>query len=170
MLPAISTDGKIYMKSKSEISMSPNGNGALLSAVHMNQQVKEYIGSVDYIQIIGVDNVINKVLDPLHLGYTISRGYELAIKTCEKRNAQEKVGVIGRRSGQYSVIEYSELSDELRNATEDDGVSLKFRQGHILVLMLSAARMLELAQKSGELASLYHRAFKKIQHVETESY
>ena len=30
--------------------------------------------------------------------------------------------------------------------------------------------MLELAQKSGELASLYHRAFKKIQHVDPSSY
>ena len=87
MLPAISTEGKIYLKSKSELSMSPNGNGALLSAVNMNEEVKDYIGSVDYVQIIGVDNVLNKVLDPLHLGYTISRGFELAIKTCEKRNA-----------------------------------------------------------------------------------
>jgi UDP-N-acetylglucosamine pyrophosphorylase len=49
MLPAISTEGKIYMKSKSDISMSPNGNGALLSAIHMNQEIKDYFGKIDYI-------------------------------------------------------------------------------------------------------------------------
>ena len=49
MLPAISTEGKIYMKSKSDISMSPNGNGALLSAIHMNQEIRDYIETIDYI-------------------------------------------------------------------------------------------------------------------------
>ena len=92
-----------------------------------------------------MDNVLNKVLDPLHLGYTLSKGFELTIKTCEKRNASEKVGVIGKRGGKYSIIEYSELTDELRNATEDDSETLKFRQGHILILMLSAKRLLDLA-------------------------
>ena len=53
--------------------------------------------------------------------------------------------MIGKRGGKYSIIEYSELTDELRNATEDDDETLKFRQGHILILMLSAKRLLDLA-------------------------
>ena len=129
MLPAVSLEGKILMKSKSEICMSPNGNGALLNAVGINQEVKSYVNQLDFVQIIGVDNVLNKVLDPLHLGFSIDRNYELSMKTCEKRNASEKVGVIGKSNGKYQVIEYTELSDALRNETEEDGKTLKFRHG-----------------------------------------
>ena len=52
-------------------------------------------------QIIGVDNVLNKVLDPLHLGFSIDRNFELSIKTIDKRNAAEKIGVIGKANGKY---------------------------------------------------------------------
>ena len=117
------------MQSQSEICMAPNGNGALLNAVGANQGVREYIQSLDYIQIIGVDNVLNKVMDPLHFGFSIDRNYELSTKTCDKRNALEKVGVIGKSNGKYQVIEYTELNDELRNEMEEDGQTLKFRHG-----------------------------------------
>ena len=43
MLPAVDNEGKILMRSQSEICMAPNGNGALLNAVGGNQGVKEYI-------------------------------------------------------------------------------------------------------------------------------
>ena len=48
MLPAVSTEGKIYMKSKEEIALAPCGNGALLDAIAIDKTVKEYLGSVDY--------------------------------------------------------------------------------------------------------------------------
>jgi UDP-N-acetylglucosamine/UDP-N-acetylgalactosamine diphosphorylase len=81
------------------------------------------------VQIIGVDNVLNKVLDPLHLGFSIDRNFELSIKTVDKRNASEKIGVIGKANGKYQIIEYTELSDQMRNLKEADGMTLKFRQG-----------------------------------------
>ena len=80
-------------------------------------------------QIIGVDNVLNKVLDPLHLGFSIDRNFELSIKTVDKRNASEKIGVIGKANGKYQIIEYTELSDQMRNLKEADGKTLKFRHG-----------------------------------------
>ena len=84
MLPAVSDEGKILMKSQSEICMSPNGNGALLGALGTSQQVKSYIEGLDHVQIIQVDNVLNKVLDPVQLGLTIDRNYELSMKSVVK--------------------------------------------------------------------------------------
>ena len=43
MLPAVSLEGKILMKSRGEICLAPNGNGALLNAVVINQEVKSYV-------------------------------------------------------------------------------------------------------------------------------
>ena len=75
--------------------MEPSGNGALLNAVLINQELKSYVEDLDYVQIIGVDNVLTKVLDPLHLGFSIDRNFELSIKTVDKINLAEKTGVIG---------------------------------------------------------------------------
>ena len=86
--------------------------------------------------------MLNKVLDPVQIGFTIDLSLECSMKSCEKRNAGEKVGVIGKRDGKYSCIEYSDLSDELRHQTEADGKTLKFRMGHILVFVVTSAFLL----------------------------
>ena len=49
MLPAVSLEGKIYMKSKGEIALAPNGNGALLDGIAISKEVKQYLSTVDYV-------------------------------------------------------------------------------------------------------------------------
>ena len=114
-----------------------------------------------------MDNVLNKVLDPVHVGFTIDKDLECSLKSCEKRDAGEKVGVIGKKDGKYSIIEYSELSDQIRNEKEEDGKTLKYRQGHICVFVCSAPFLLQQASASlDDMSALYHRAFKKISHAD----
>ena len=48
MLPAVSLEGKIYMKDKDEIALAPNGNGGLLDAIAINKEVKQYLGTIEY--------------------------------------------------------------------------------------------------------------------------
>ena len=43
-----------------------------------------------------------------------------------KRNAAEKVGVIGKRDGKYDMVEYSELPEAMANEMAADGVTLRF--------------------------------------------
>ena len=81
--------------------------------------------------VIQVDNVLNKVLDPLHLGMTIDRNYELTMKSIEKLDANEKMGIIGKSDGACRIIAYSEVSANLQNQKEADGKTLTFRQGCI---------------------------------------
>jgi UDP-N-acetylglucosamine/UDP-N-acetylgalactosamine diphosphorylase len=63
-------EGKIIMKSPYEVQLSPNGNGALFEAINYNALIKNHIKKVKFVQVIGVDNVLNKILDPTHIGYT----------------------------------------------------------------------------------------------------
>lgn len=65
MLPAVDLNGKIIMHSPHEIKLAPNGNGALFDSIANRPNIKAYIESLDYVQVIGVDNPINKVLDPI---------------------------------------------------------------------------------------------------------
>lgn len=77
-------------------------------------------------QIIGVDNALNKVLDPVQIGFTHECNLQATLKCVAKRNAAEKVGVIGKRNGKYDMIEYSELPEAMAKAKLSDGATLKF--------------------------------------------
>lgn len=55
---------------------------------------------------------MNKILDPVFIGYTVKHNFEATMKSCVKRDAKEPVGVIVKKNGKYEVVEYSELSDE----------------------------------------------------------
>ncbi len=63
-------------------------------------------------------------------------------KTCPKAFAGEKVGVVAKKNGKYSIVEYSELSAEHQNALLNDGKTLKFRHGSILVFIFDVKFLL----------------------------
>lgn len=143
--------------------MGPNGNGGFFAAVNKNENVKNAIKQTDFVQIIGVDNIINKILDPAFIGYTKENKLSAAGKAVIKRDADEKVGVFCRREINkkvvYDIAEYSEISKEDVTATNEDG-SLKYNLGYILILMISSNELLKLT-RADSLNSMYHVAKKK---------
>jgi len=56
-----------------------------------------------------VDNPLNRVLDPVHIGFTHKQQLQTSMKAVNKRDAYEKIGVIGKKNGRYNIVEYSEL-------------------------------------------------------------
>ena len=70
MLPALDTNGKIMLKNYCQLKLAPNGNGALFETLKANQEIQRAVSNFEYLQIIGVDNCLNKVLDPVHIGFT----------------------------------------------------------------------------------------------------
>ena len=112
------------MHSPYEIKLAPNGNGALFDSIANRPSVKAYIETLDYVQVIGVDNPINKVLDPVQVGFTTVKNLKASLKCVTKANAGEKVGVVAKKNGCYYIVEYSEMSNEHANALRSDGVTL----------------------------------------------
>jgi len=94
---------------------------------------------------------------------------QASLKCVAKRDAAEKVGVIGKKDGKYDMVEYSELPAAMANETLEDG-TLRFNQGSILVFCVQSEFLLALAHGTGadgaDPTSLYHRAFKKITHYD----
>lgn len=163
-LPAVDKEGKIIMKSPSEIQMSPNGNGALFEAINSNEIVKQNIQSTQYVQVIGVDNVLNKILDPLLIGFTSSRGLQASLKCCKKAFPEEKVGTLCIKNGKYDIIEYSEMTEAQTNRKVEGTDSLYFELGNLLIHMFNSEKLLNLCASTETLNKLYHFAFKKIEH------
>ena len=150
VLPAISADsGKILLEEPNRLMLAPNGNGALFDAVNRNPEVKAILEEVDYVQLIGVDNVLNRLLDPLFIGFVARHSLQAAMKCCVKRDAKECVGVIVKRrddqGAKYNIVEYSELSEADATVIVPETGELKFNLGNILVFILQSSKLLSLS-------------------------
>ena len=135
------------MSSKGSLKLAPNGNGAFFDALAKSSQLQDLLRSLEQIQIIGVDNVLNKVLDPIQIGFNASEELVCSCKAVAKRDAVEKVGVVGKRDGHYDIVEYSELSDAQANEKGGNG-QLRFNQGSILIFMINTQFLVDLVTSS----------------------
>eukprot|EP00826_Nyctotherus_ovalis_P043664 TRINITY_DN4625_c0_g2_i3.p1 TRINITY_DN4625_c0_g2~~TRINITY_DN4625_c0_g2_i3.p1 ORF type:complete len:190 (-),score=49.51 TRINITY_DN4625_c0_g2_i3:479-1048(-) len=131
-IPAVDTEGKIMMESKTKVALSPNGNGGIFVCLLESNSAlfpgMQKLG-IEFLHIIGIDNVLNKVLDPLQAGLSICREKSCVIKTMPKRNYKERVGVFAKvdKKG-YDLVEYSEISEEMAKQTNPKG-ELLFNHG-----------------------------------------
>lgn len=132
MAPAATFDGKIYLEAKDRVSTSPNGNGGwFISFVKAGLCEKAKAQGVEYINIFAVDNVCQRIADPCFVGAMIDGGYCSASKVVSKKNPEEKVGVLCLEDGRPSIVEYYELTEDMRYETKDDG-ELAYKYGVIL--------------------------------------
>ena len=122
MSPCIDTEGNILFVKPDEFAMSPNGNGGFYSSM-MNAGLDEFCreNGIEYINVFAIDNVLQRIADPLFIGATIDSGCATGAKVVKKADPGEKVGSICLEDGMPSVVEYYDMTDELLNAKDADG-------------------------------------------------
>jgi UDP-N-acetylglucosamine/UDP-N-acetylgalactosamine diphosphorylase len=164
MLPAFSLDGKIMMDTPTSVTKAANGNGGLYMAMRDSGALKDMeTRGVTNVFCFGVDNAICQIADPQLLGYTAHRELDICSKTCKKANAGEKVGLVCLKDGKPTVIEYSDISDELRTKTTDNG-ELYLQDSHICINVFGVKFLRQVVDKYIP-ALPYHVARKKIHFV-----
>lgn len=122
MAPSVDYSGKVYMEDKGRISLSPNGNGGWFTSLMRSEAVKmidKY--GIEWLNVFAVDNVLQRIADPVFVGATIDSGCVSGAKVVRKANPDEKVGVMCKRNGHPSIIEYYEFTDELKAVTDEEG-------------------------------------------------
>lgn len=122
MAPASDYNGKVYLEEKWKISTSPNGNGGWYSSMAkwgMLDIVKE--NGIEWLNVFAVDNVLQRIADPVFIGATKTAGCSVGSKVIKKAEPNERVGVMCLEDGRPSIVEYYELTDEMRSAVNDDG-------------------------------------------------
>lgn len=132
-LPAFSSDGKKFLLSNLlQLVESPDGNGGLYRSLRDNHIVEDFKKrGIKHIYVYCVDNVLSKLADPVFIGYAIKYGFQLATKAVRKRDSHESVGLIVTKDNRPCVIEYSEISKELAESTNEQGL-LQFRAANIV--------------------------------------
>ena len=163
-LPMIDTEGKILIGEDGLIKQAADGHGGIYESLVKNGMVEKMKQmGIEWVFIGGVDNCLVKMVDPVLMGIAIDKGVTVACKSIVKANPHEKVGVFCKRNGKPSVIEYSEISDKMAEATDENG-ELLYGESHILCNLFSV----DAIQRMGTNPLPYHTAFKKTKFIDKE--
>ncbi|OBZ79268.1 UDP-N-acetylhexosamine pyrophosphorylase [Grifola frondosa] len=174
-LPCLTMEGKVVLESRSRIAVAPDGNGGLYAALRAPLSPSDKSRTVlsdlsqrkiQYVHGYCVDNCLVRVADPVFLGYCVQKQADCAAKVVPKAYPTESVGVVARRGDKYSVVEYSEISQEQAERRDARG-ELAFRAGNIANHFYTSAFLHSVAAFEEELA--FHIARKKIPHVDLAS-
>ncbi|MHC4626854.1 MAG: UTP--glucose-1-phosphate uridylyltransferase [Planctomycetota bacterium] len=165
-LPNFAPDGRILLADKANISCSPDGHGGSLKALHQSGALADMKKrGVEYLSYFQVDNALINIFDPLFVGLHVLDGAEMSSKAVIKTGPKEKVGNFCLVDGKVSVIEYSDLPDELAQKRRSDG-SLVFELGSIAIHIINSSFVERLSSRGFALP--LHRAVKKIRHVDEQ--
>jgi UDP-N-acetylglucosamine pyrophosphorylase len=161
-MPVVDADGKVLLASKGRLSMGPNGNGGCFLALAGSGALDDMKRrGIEHVFFYSVDNALVRVCDPHFVGFAIHEGMPAASKAVVKAQPEEKVGVLCLRNGKPSVIEYSEMTEEMIYSKTSDGRYL-YDSANVAMHLFTRAFL-----EAHAGASLpYHIAHKKIAHVD----
>lgn len=156
--PAVDLNGKILLEEKHKPAVTPNGNGGWYISLSQSPcgKILEDEG-IEWLNVYGVDNVLQRICDPVFIGATLASGLNSSAKVVTKATPDEKVGVLCKEDGLPAVVEYYEMPAKLREEREEDG-QLKYRYGVILNYLFKVEKLREI----GAATLPYHLALKKV--------
>ena len=161
-LPMIGTDGKILLTENGMVKLAANGHGGTLQSMDKCGVIEEMKNNgIEWIFISGVDNVLVKPIDPLLIGMSIHNKVLGSVKSIEKTDPKEKVGVFCRKNKKVGVVEYTEISEEMASLRDDDR-SLVYGDANAIFHLYNIKGL----EKVCKLKLPYHTAFKKANYLD----
>ena len=165
MAPSVDFDGKVLFESRSSIAVSPNGNGGWFSSLVRAGFLDDIKAKgIEWINVFAVDNVLQRIADPLFIGAVISSGMQSGGKVVSKAAPEEKVGVLCLEDGKPSIVEYYEMTDAMRTQVDENG-SLAYKYGVILNYLFNVSKLEEICNEKMPV----HAVKKKIPYMDEEN-
>ncbi len=160
MLPSITLEGRFVLSRYGGLFMNPDGHGGTLAALRKNGCLDTMrdrgIEEIFYFQ---VDNPLVSICDPLFIGLHNLQGAGMSSKVVKKTGFDEKVGIIAEVEGKTRVVEYSDMSDDMRYALDAEGKML-YWAGNSAIHMIRRDFVESLTGSAVRLP--FHRAEKNI--------
>lgn len=163
-LPMMDTEGKILIGEDGLIKLAADGHGGVYESLvknGMTEKMKEL--GIKWVFVGGVDNCLAKMVDPVLMGIAIDQKVTVACKSVVKVNPHERVGVFCRRNGKPGIVEYTEITDKMAEATDKDG-ELLYGEANILAHLFSV----DAIERMGAEPLPYHVAFKKAKYIDKD--
>lgn len=167
-LPNFDSEGRILLEDKARLARSPDGHGGCIRALARSGALADMRRrGVEYISYWQVDNPLVRLFDPLFIGLHALDKAEMSSRAVIKNAPKEKVGNFCLVNGKVTVIEYSDLPDELAEKRRPDG-SLVFELGSIAIHIISTSFVEKLNTEDFSLP--LHKAVKKIPHLDPQGH
>lgn len=161
-LPTVDPEGRLMLSAPGIISTAPNGNGGWYASMENTGLLHELRqSSIEWLNVFAVDNVLQSIADPCFIGAVIESGHVSGAKVVAKAAPDEKVGVLCLEDGRPSIVEYYEMTEEMRTLREPDG-NLSYRFGVILNYLFRVDQLEETLNCRMPL----HKVFKKIRYMD----
>ena len=163
-LPMVDMEGKILIGEDGLIKLAADGHGGIYESLVKNKMTDKMreLG-IEWVFIGGVDNCLVKMVDPVLMGIAIDKNVTAAGKSVVKANPKEKVGVFCKRNGKPNVVEYTEISEEMAEQTDENG-ELLYGESHILCNLFNISAI----ERMGKEPLPYHSAFKKATYIDKD--
>ncbi|KAF0697817.1 Aste57867_11532 [Aphanomyces stellatus] len=131
-LPCLTKTGKIMLEAPHRVARASDGNGGVFAAM-LKHHVLDTMNAdgIQHLHVFSVDNALNKVADPVFVGYCMDKKAEIGNKVVWKTSADEKVGVVAKKDNKFCVVEYSELDAQNAALVDDATSKLVFGAGNI---------------------------------------
>ena len=163
-MPAVDQQtGKLLMKNRAQLCLSPDGHGGLITALKSSgllAQMKD--AGVEHFFYHQVDNPTVIMCDPALLGLHTAAGSQLTTNVVRKVSPTEKMGVLADVNGRLEIIEYSELNTEQAHRQDADGNDV-FWAGNTAIHVFARSFFEELTAEGCALE--LHLASKKVPHI-----
>jgi UDP-N-acetylglucosamine/UDP-N-acetylgalactosamine diphosphorylase len=161
-LPCLTPEGKIMLESGGKVAEAPDGNGGIYRGLHLSGALADMQRrGLRGVHVFAVDNAVVRAADPVFLGYCLNADADVGSKACPKAGPHEKVGVLCKRGGEYTVVEYSEMDKATAELRNPDTGRLTYDTGNICIHYYSVA-FLAHEGSPAHLPKVYHVAKKAI--------
>lgn len=163
MAPCVDMNGKILLEDKHRLATSPNGNGGWFVSLLKDKDAKAMLEdfNIEWINIFNVDNVLQRIADPVFIGATIAGGYEVGSKVIRKADAYEKVGVMCNKNGHPSVVEYTDLPESMALEIGPDG-----KRVYDFGAFMNYLFKVEMLHRVKDTSLPIHVVTKKVEHID----
>lgn len=144
--PCVDFEGNLLLANENSLTYAPNGNGGWYASLLRAWRRHGALKGIEWYNVFGVDNVLQKIADPVFVGATIASGSACGAKVVKKTDPDEKVGLLCRSEGKPAVVEYYEMPKE-RAALRDESGELAYRWGVILNYLFRADKLEEISSQ-----------------------
>ena len=159
--PMIDTNGKVIIGENGLIKEAADGHGGLFEAMVRNGVLADMQSNgVEWIFSCAVDNPLAKLVDPLLVGYAATNEMKAASVSIVKNSAKERVGVFCKRNSKPSVVEYTEITEEMANAVDENNEFL-YGEAHIMMNLFN----IDVIEGIAKEKLPYHSAYKKCNYM-----
>jgi UDP-N-acetylglucosamine/UDP-N-acetylgalactosamine diphosphorylase len=163
-MPALDmATGKLLLEAPGRLFTSPNGHGGTLTALAesglLDRLRRRGIRQIYYFQ---VDNPLVRVADPVFLGHHLAAGAEVSSKIIPKQSPTDKLGNLVLVDGRCTIIEYSDLPEDLARQTDEQG-RLRIWAGSPAIHLFAVDFLARVTQ--GRTRIPFHVARKKVPYI-----